>query len=115
MIGQDKYFKWDYSEKSDILHVHKQKKKVEGSAELGDFTFDFDKNGNVVGVEIINVSQFLQQMDIPKDQLNQIQCAEILIDRRNPAMTLVWVKLRLPNRIERRIPIPAPIVASVAA
>lgn len=115
MIGQDKYFKWDYSEKSDILHIHRQNKKVEGSAELGDFTMDFDKNGNVIGVEINNVSEFLKQAGVSEEQLKGLKCAEIAVNKRDPKMTIVWIKLILPKNIERRIPIPAPVMATAAA
>lgn len=114
-IGEDKYFKWDYSETSDILNIHRQKRKVDGSAELGDFTVDFDKKGNIVGVEITNVSDFLIQAEVSKEQLEGIKCAEIAMDKRNPNMIIIWVKLMLPNNVEKRIPIPAPVMATAAA
>ena len=105
-VGKDKYFVWDYSEKSDILNVHKAGKKTAGSAELGDFTVDFDKNGNVAGIEIMNASEFLNLVKITREQLENIKEAEILVKKRGEYM-LVCLKLLLPKNIERIIPLPA--------
>ena len=108
-VGKDKYFSWDYSEKSDILNVHKANKKTTGSAELGDFTVDFDKNGNVVGIEIMNASKFFKLVSIDKEQLENIKEAEIILQKRGEYM-LVCIKLVLPKNIERVIPLPATVV-----
>ena len=57
-FGKQQNFVWDYSKTSDILNIHRAGRKVEGSAELEDFTVDFDKDGNVVGIEIMYASEF---------------------------------------------------------
>ena len=36
-------FNYDYSEYSDILHVHQKGEETKGSVEIGDFTLDFGK------------------------------------------------------------------------
>ncbi len=101
-VSKDKYYSWDYSEKSDILNVHKVDKKTAGSAELGDFTVDFDKNGNIVGVEILNASEFFTLLGILKTQLENIKEAEIIMRKRGE-MTLICLKLLLSGEEAPRI------------
>ncbi len=55
-INETEEYIWDYSEHSDILNIHKKGVVVSGSSELGDFTVDFDRAGNIVGIEIMNVT-----------------------------------------------------------
>jgi len=116
-VGKNKQFTWDYSEKSDILNIHQTDKKTEGSSELGDFTVDFDKIGNVVGIEIMNASEFLEQAGISKEQLDGLKGAQLTIVQKKSYM-LVWAVLILPQNVEKKILLPTPIVskgASVAA
>ena len=110
VMGKDKSYTWDYSEKSDILNVRKLGEKTAGSAELGDFSLDFDQNGNVVGLEIMNASEFF--LDVGITCLSEIKTAELLIKPRGNILT-VAVKLVLPG-IERVVPIPAPVVAEIS-
>jgi len=84
--NKNKAYAWDFSEKSDILNIHKNSKKVDGSAELGDFTIDFDKNGNIVGIEIMNVSEFIRHVRLSTEQLNRMQHAEIMVSKRKPSI-----------------------------
>jgi uncharacterized protein YuzE len=108
VVGNDENFSWDYSEKSDILNVHEVGKKTAGSAELADFTIDFDNNGNVVGLEVMHASEFFSDVDITN--LSEIKTAKLLIKPRGNALT-VAVKLSLPH-MEQVVPIPAPVVAA---
>ncbi len=110
MIEQKtKQFTWDYNEKSDILNVRKINKKSDGNAELGDFTVDFDTKGNVIGIEIMNASEFLGQVGITKEELAKLNDAELTVTQKNNNM-FVWMILRLPHNIEKCIPLPTPIV-----
>lgn len=113
VIGKSQYFSWDYSEKSDILNIHNAGKLTAGSAELGDFTIDFDKNGNIVGVEVMTASEFLSPMGILKQDLAKIADAKLIISKRANYF-IVMVKLVLPEKIERIFTIPAPVVAEAA-
>lgn len=106
---KNQFFDWDYSTDSDILNIHKIDKKTKGSAELGDFTVDFDEKDNVVGVEIMHASEFFKELGIIKSQLGTIKNAKILVDKRNPNYTLIFMGLVLVGEVERMIPIPAPI------
>ena len=110
--GSDQHFSWDYSERSDILNIHRAGKMTAGGAELGDFTVDFDKGGDVVGVEIMNASDFFSQVGISGGELATLKAAEIIVNKR-AAYSLILVKLFLPQRVDV-IPLPAPIVAEAA-
>jgi len=110
MIEQKtKQFTWDYHEKSDILNVRNINKKSDGNAELGDFTVDFDNNGNVIGIEIMNASEFLGQVGITKKEIINLTGAELTVTQKNNNM-FVWMILRLPHNIEKCIPLPTPII-----
>ncbi len=113
-IGETAEFMWDYSESADIFNVHKKGQKVAGSAELGDFTVDFDVAGHIMGLEIMNVSDFLRESDITPKQLSEIKSVEIIVRQRKSELFYIWIKFILPGNIERRIPIPAPIMAEGA-
>ena len=110
-IGKNTSFSWDYSETSDILNIRQSGKTTAGGAELGDFSIDFDKNGDIVGVEVINASDFFSQVGI--GDLTDIKAAEIIIQKRD-TYSIILLKFVFPQKTDI-VPIPAPIVAEVAA
>jgi dTDP-4-amino-4,6-dideoxygalactose transaminase len=57
-------FRFDYSENSDILHIHKNEKTTKGSVELGYFTLDLGENKEIIGLEIEHASEFLNKSGI---------------------------------------------------
>src|SRR3989338_5087566 len=95
-MAENKFY-WDYSTLSDILSIHKNAVKTKESAELGDFTIDFDNSDNVVGIAIENASKFFEQMDVSKEDLENIKNASIRVDTRNPKLALVWTFIKFPN------------------
>ncbi|MFQ5620324.1 MAG: DUF2283 domain-containing protein [Candidatus Nanoarchaeia archaeon] len=113
VLGQNNKFRWDYNEKSDILNIHELKKKTSGSAELGDFTVDFDSKDNVIGIEILYASEFLENMGISKEQLENLQDAEIIISKKGNR-TLIFTVITIQNT-KHTIPIPAPVMVETAA
>lgn len=113
-MGETEGFVWDYSEGSDIFNIHKKGKKSAGSSELGDFTVDFDNSGNIIGVEIMNVADFLRESDISEEELQQLQGAELCTSYPKNGITYLWVKLLFPEQMEKKIAIPAPVVAEAA-
>lgn len=110
VIGKTNKFVWDYSERSDILNIHQENRPIQGGEELGDFTIDFDAEGNVVGLEIMNVTDFLQEAQISPEQLSSLCGAELLIKQGKGGLTYIWIKLVFPQEIERVIPVPAPVL-----
>ena len=110
-VGETQQFVWDYSERSNILNIHRKDKKTTGSAELGDFTVDFDTAGHIVGLEIMNVADFLKEAEISPEQLSHLVSAEMIIREKKSGVIYIWIKFMLPQNIEKKIPIPAPVMA----
>lgn len=50
-------FNFDYDEENDDLFVYLENKKSAGAVELGNFVLDFDSKGNLVAMQVINVSE----------------------------------------------------------
>ena len=57
-----KDFNFNYDEENDDLFVYLEGSKSAGAVEIGDFVFDFDKNENLVGLQIINASDVLSKL-----------------------------------------------------
>lgn len=55
-------FNFSYDEGNDDLFVYLDGKKSAGAVELGNFILDFDKNGNLVAMQILNVSDVLSKI-----------------------------------------------------
>ncbi len=109
--GETGEFIWDYSERSDIFNIHRKSKLSAGSAELGDFTVDFDSYGTIIGLEIMNVADFMSQINL-ESPLEMLQGVELITKQGEGSQVMyIWLKLTLPLAIEHMIPIPAPVMA----
>ncbi|GBE18551.1 hypothetical protein BMS3Abin16_01155 [archaeon BMS3Abin16] len=57
-----KNYKFDYHHEVDSLFLYKKNGKSKGSVELGDLVFDFDYRLNLVGMQILNASSFIEEV-----------------------------------------------------
>ncbi len=57
-----KKFNFDYDEENDDLFVYSERKKSSGSVELGNFILDFDENGDLTAMEILDASEVLSKI-----------------------------------------------------
>ena len=103
-------FSFDYSEYSDILHIHKVDHETKGSIELGDFALDFGSGDDIVGVEIEHASEFFVNVDVDKGNLKKLKSAESVIDNRNPQFKVIFLKLEFPTAV-KKIPIPMTVAS----
>lgn len=55
-----KKFEIDYDSEGDSLFVYCEGKKSGGAVEIGNFVLDLDSNGNLVGMEFLDVSEFFK-------------------------------------------------------
>ena len=55
-------FNFSYDEGNDDLFVYLEKKKSAGAVELGNFILDFDNEGDLVAMQILNVSEVLSKI-----------------------------------------------------
>lgn len=103
-------FNFDYSEYSDILHIHSEGKITKGSAGIGDFTLDFGDKEEIIGIEIEHASEFFINLDIKKESLRKIKEAQLIIDKRNPNCHIIFLKIKFPEAT-KKITMPMPIVS----
>jgi len=71
-------FRVDYDYENDSLFLYRAKSK--GSVELGNIILDFDANKELVGIEILGASKFIQSISetrISKKLLSTISDAKI--------------------------------------
>ena len=55
-------FNFDYDAENDDLFIYLDGKKSAGAVELGNFILDFDETGNLVAMQIMNVSEVLSKI-----------------------------------------------------
>ena len=72
--------KINYDKTDDILLVHEGFKADEvfkGNIDLGDIILDLSTSGRVVGIEIMNASEFFNELGFKPENLNNITEAQI--------------------------------------
>lgn len=80
-------FSFEYDKDDDVLSIFDYNKPVSESIEFNDFiNVDIGKEGQIVGIEIFDVSKFFNVLnkDITKDFLNNLEKVELVqADYRN--------------------------------
>jgi|SRR3989344_4465414 len=87
-------FQIDYDNEFDDLYIYRQDKKSEVSLTLADFVVDAQKNGTVVGVEILKATDTLSQMlsrEITKNELQNIASAKLNVSVRENGMLISMI------------------------
>jgi uncharacterized protein YuzE len=74
-------FNFDYDLESDDLFVYLEGKKSKGAIELGNFILDFDKRGDLVAIQILNISDVLNKFFSKIKDISKVK--EIKTDRIN--------------------------------
>lgn len=101
-----KEFKYDYDKENDDLFIYLPNSKSNGAIEIGNFVFDFDKNENLVAIEVFEASQILSKLISKILELAKIKrfFADI-INFRN--MTLIRIEIETDSGRETiNMPIP---------
>jgi uncharacterized protein YuzE len=57
-----KDFNFDYDNENDDLIVYLPESRSAGAVEMGNFIFDFDKDKNLVGIQIMDASKVLAKL-----------------------------------------------------
>ena len=55
-------FNFSYDSENDDLFIYLEGKKSAGAIELGNFVLDFDKKGDLVAIQILNVTEVFSKM-----------------------------------------------------
>ena len=77
-------FNFSYDSENDDLFVYLKKKKSAGAIELGNFILDFDKKGDLVAMQIFNVSEVFSKILSKMVEVSKIKEIKInIINFRN--------------------------------
>jgi uncharacterized protein YuzE len=77
-------FNFDYDSENDDLFVYLENKKSAGAVELGNFVLDFDKEGDLVAMQIINASEVFSKVLSKMIKLSKITEVKVeIINFRN--------------------------------
>ncbi len=103
-----KDFKFNYDEESDDLFIYLEGKKSAGAVEIGDFVIDFDKDENLVAIEVINASEVLSKLISKVVSLKKIESIKAnVIKFRN--MNAIDINVMFEGKNER-VPIIIPSI-----
>lgn len=103
-----KKFKFSYDKENDDLFIYLPKSKSAGAVELGNFIFDFDKDGNLVAIQIIEASKVLSKLVSEIKELTKIKSIKAdIVNFRN--MAFVRVKIST-NNFEEKVTISIPFL-----
>jgi uncharacterized protein YuzE len=101
-----KDFKFDYDKENDDLFIYLEGKKSNGAIEVGDFVFDFDKNEELVAIEVVEASDVLSKLISKVISLTEIKSIQAeIIKFRN--MDAINIQVQLEDRKEK-VPIVIP-------
>ncbi len=77
-------FNFNYDYENDDLFIYLEEKKSEGAVELGNFILDFDNKGNLVAMQILNVTEVLSKILSKVKEFSKIKEIEMeIINFRN--------------------------------
>ncbi|MEK6913491.1 MAG: DUF2283 domain-containing protein [Nanoarchaeota archaeon] len=93
-------FKFDYDEENDSLFAYLDGAKSKGAVEVGDFVFDFDKNGNLVAMEIFEASDLFKTVLSKMIKLAKI--TEFNVDIFNFRNSRATIRFSISDGVERQ-------------
>ncbi len=84
---------FDYDKLNDLLYVYKKDSHVYSNVMIGEFHLEFNKSGELIGMEILNASDILADYGIPKRSLDNIQKIDLkTVVRNNSILVFVVIK-----------------------
>lgn len=96
--------KFNYDNLNDLLYVYKENSSVYVNVVIGDFHVEFSKEWQVVGMEILNASDLLEEYDVSKDMLENIKKIEIKTVNRDNSL-LIFLMIASLADVEKAVPI----------
>lgn len=105
-------FKFDYDCKYDTLFFYCEDKKTKSSAELGDLILDFDSNKNLVAIEILNATEFINKFTpdntkITKTNLSELEDYKIKMTKMHNQMFIkIVIRPKNENEVIATIAVP---------
>ncbi|MBS3127835.1 DUF2283 domain-containing protein [Candidatus Woesearchaeota archaeon] len=88
LIGNLKY---DYDKLNDLLYVYKKDSNAYSTVMVGDFHLELNKQGELVGIEVLQASDILNEYGISKKILDNIEKIELKVVVNNNSMLIFLV------------------------
>ena len=98
-----KNLKFKYNNYNDLLYLYKEDSNVYANVIIGGFHIEFDKEGSVVGMEVLNASELLNEYGIDNMLLTNISKAELKVVVRDNSLLIFLMLSSLVE--EKSIPI----------
>lgn len=98
-----KNLKFNYDKLNDLLYVYKENSNVYANVVIGEFHIELDKEGNVVGVEILKAFDLLSEYGITMELLENIKKVNLKIVTRDNSLLIFLMIASLME--EKSIPI----------
>jgi uncharacterized protein YuzE len=81
-----KNLKFNYDELNDLLYLYKGHSSVYTTVMIGEFHLELNREGDIVGLEVLHASEILGEYEIPKKILQNIRKAQLRIVARNNSL-----------------------------
>ncbi len=86
-------FNFSYNEENDDLFIYLESRKSEGAVEMGNFVFDFDKDENLVAIQISEASKVLSKFMSKIIELAKIKNIRVeIVNFRNMTAVRMFVE-----------------------
>ena len=82
---------FSYDRLNDLLYIYKKDSNVYSNVIIGEFHLEFDKAGELVGVEILKASEILKEYSISKKLLENIKKTELKVVITNNSLLVFLV------------------------
>ena len=82
---------FSYDRLNDLLYIYKKDSNVYSNVIIGEFHLEFDKAGELVGVEIHKASEILKEYSISKKLLENIKKTELKVVITNNSLLVFLV------------------------
>ena len=109
---------FNYDELNDLLYIYKKDSNVYSNVMIGDFHLEFNKNSELVGVEILNASDILKEYEIPVRFLKNIKKVELKVVSSGNSL-LVFMVIYSMNKVKSATitmnNLEAPIMEAIAS
>jgi len=102
---KETYF--DYDSENDSLFVYR-KAKIKGSVDVGYFVIDISTDGKVIGLEILNISEVLKNLNIanPTEFLDNIKKAGFRAVYQRDSLIVYFMILSKAKEVTSSIAVP---------
>jgi uncharacterized protein YuzE len=82
---------FNYDKPNDLLYVYSKKGSVYTNVVVGEFHIEFSREGEVVGVEVLNASDLLKEYGISKRLLENITSVALKIVVRGSSLLVFMI------------------------